>query len=157
MPLSAGTRLGPYEILSTVGTGGMGEVYRARDTKLGRDVAVKILPQEVAPDPDRLARFRREARAVGALNHPHIVTIFSIEEHDDVPFITMELIEGCTLDREIPGGGVSLARFFDIGIALADALSAAHRKHIIHRDLKPANVMVTDDGNVKVVTLIASR
>src|SRR5687767_6480010 len=157
MPLSAGTRLGPYEILSSVGAGGMGEVYRARDTKLGRDVALKILPQEVAPDPDRLTRFRREARAVAALNHPNIVTIFSIEEHGGVPFMTMELIEGRTLDRGIPGGGLSVAQFFDIAIALADALSAAHRKQIIHRDLKPANVMVTDAGNVKVLDFGLAR
>ena len=143
--------MGPYEILGAIGTGGMGEVYRARDTKLGRDVALKILPQEVAADPDRLARYRPEARTLAALNHPHIVTVFAIEEHDDVPFMTMELIEGCTLDQGIPEGGLSLARFFDIAIALADALSAAHRKHIIHRDLKPANVMLTDDGNVKVL------
>ena len=111
----------------------------------------------MAGDPDRLARFRREARAVAALNHPHIVTIYSIEEQDDVPFMTMELIEGCTLDRGIPGGGLPLARFFDIAIALADALSAAHRKHIIHRDLKPANVMVTEDGNVKVLDFGLAR
>ena len=135
----------------------MGEVYRALDTKLNREVALKILPDAFALDVDRLARFRREARAVAALNHPHIVTIFSIEEHDNVPFMTMELIEGCTLDQGIPGSGLSLARFFDIAIALADALSAAHRKHIIHRDLKPANVMVTDDGNVKVLDFGLAR
>ena len=157
MSLSPGQRLGSYEIRAPLGAGGMGEVYRATDTKLGRDVALKILPQEVAADPDRLERFRREARAVAALNHPHIVTIFSIEEHDDVPFMTMELIEGCTLDQGIPAGGLSLARFFDIAIALADALSAAHRKHIIHRDLKPANVMVTDDGRVKVLDFGLAR
>jgi serine/threonine-protein kinase len=135
----------------------MGEVYRARDTKLNRDVALKILPNAFVLDADRLARFRREAQAVAALNHPHIVTIFSIEEQDAVPFMTMELIEGCTLDQRIPGGGLSLARFFDIAVALADALSAAHRKHIIHRDLKPANVMVTDDGNVKVLDFGLAR
>jgi eukaryotic-like serine/threonine-protein kinase len=157
LALTPGTRLGVYEVTAQIGVGGMGEVYRATDNKLGRDVALKILPQEVAADPDRLARFRREARAVAALNHPHIVTIFSIEEHDDVPFMTMELIEGCTLDQGIPGGGLSLARFFGIAIALADALSAAHRKHIIHRDLKPANVMVTDDGNVKVLDFGLAR
>ena len=151
MSLSSGQRLGSYEIQAPLGAGGMGEVYRATDTRLGRDVALKILPREVAADPDRLERFRREARAVAALNHPHIVTIFSIEEHDGVPFMTMELIEGRTLDQEIPRGGLSLKPFFDIAIALADALSAAHRKHLIHRDLKPANVMVTDDGNVKVL------
>jgi TolB-like protein/Tfp pilus assembly protein PilF len=152
-----GRRLGTYEILSLLGAGGMGEVYRARDTKLNRDVALKILPDAFALDADRLARFRREAQAVAALNHPHIVTIFSIEEADDVPFMTMELIEGRTLDQGLPAGGLPLARFFDIAIALADALSAAHRKHIIHRDLKPANVMVTDDGNVKVLDFGLAR
>jgi TolB-like protein/Flp pilus assembly protein TadD len=152
-----GRQLGGYRVLSLLGAGGMGEVYRALDTKLNRDVALKILPDAFARDVDRLARFRREAQAVAALNHPHIVTIFSIEEHDDVPFMTMELIEGCALDQGIPGSGLSLARFFDIAIALADALSAAHRKHIIHRDLKPANVMVTDDGNVKVLDFGLAR
>ena len=152
-----GQQLGTYEILSLLGAGGMGEVYRARDTKLNRDVALKILPDAFMRDADRLARFKREAQAVAALNHPHIVTIFSIEEHDDVPFMTMELIEGSTLDQIIPGGGLSPARLFDIAIALADALSAAHRKHIIHRDLKPANVMVTDDGRVKVLDFGLAR
>src|SRR5262245_23082946 len=135
----------------------MGEVYRARDTKLNRDVALKILPEAFARDADRLARFRREAQAVATLNHPHIVTIFSIEEQGDVPFMTMELIEGSALAQGIPAGGLSLARFFDIAVALAEALSAAHRKHIIHRDLKPANVMVTDDGNVKVLDFGLAR
>jgi serine/threonine-protein kinase len=152
-----GRQLGTYEVLSLLGAGGMGEVYRARDTKLNRDVALKILPDAFALDANRLERFRREAQVVATLNHPHIVTIFSIEEHDDVPFMTMELIEGCTLDQGLPGGGLPLARFFDIAIALADALSAAHRKHIIHRDLKPANVMVTDDGNVKVLDFGLAR
>jgi serine/threonine protein kinase/Tfp pilus assembly protein PilF len=152
-----GTQLGTYAVLSKLGEGGMGEVFRARDTKLNRDVALKVLPAAFARDADRLARFRREAQAVAALNHPHIVTIFSIEEHEDVPFMTMELIEGCTLDQAIPHERLSLARFFDIAIALADALSAAHRKHIIHRDLKPANVMVTDDGHVKVLDFGLAR
>ena len=140
-----------------LGAGGMGEVYRARDTKLNREVALKVLPDAFARDAGQLARFRREAQAVAALNHPNIVTIFSIEEHDAVPFMTMELIEGWTLDQEPSGGGLSLARFFDIAIALAEALSAAHRKHIIHRDLKPANVMVTEDGNVKVLDFGLAR
>jgi non-specific serine/threonine protein kinase len=152
-----GTQLGTYAVLSKLGEGGMGEVFRARDTKLNRDVALKILPAAFARDTDRLARFRREARAVAALNHPNIVTIFSIEEHDGVPFMTMELIEGCTLDQAIPQDGLALARFFDIAIALADALSAAHRKQIIHRDLKPANVMVTEDGHVKVLDFGLAR
>jgi serine/threonine protein kinase/Tfp pilus assembly protein PilF len=152
-----GTQLSTYAVLSKLGEGGMGEVFRARDTKLNRDVALKILPAAFARDTDRLARFRREARAVAALNHPNIVTIFSIEEHDGVPFMTMELIEGCTLDQAIPQDGLALARFFDIAIALADALSAAHRKQIIHRDLKPANVMVTEDGHVKVLDFGLAR
>ena len=152
-----GRQLGTYEILSLLGAGGMGEVYRARDTKLNRDVALKILPDAFALDAGRLARFRQEARAVAALNHPHIVTIYSIEEEDGVPFMTMELIEGCTLDQGLPRGGLPLTRLFDVAIALADALSAAHRKHIVHRDLKPANVMVTDDGSVKVLDFGLAR
>ena len=151
MPLSAGAYLGPYEIVAPLGAGGMGEVYRARDTRLGRDVALKILPDAFALDADRLARFTREATTLASLNHPHIVTIFSTEEADGVRFMTMELVEGRTLDQMIPRGGVSLAQFFDIAISLADALEAAHRKHITHRDLKPANVMVSDDGRVKVL------
>jgi TolB-like protein len=152
-----GRQLGTFEVLSLLGAGGMGEVYRARDTKLNRDVALKVLPDAFARDADRLARFKREAQVVAALNHPHIVTIFSIEEHEDVPFMTMELIEGCTLEQAIPRDGLRPARFFDIAIALADALSAAHRKHIMHRDLKPSNVMVTDDGRVKVLDFGLAR
>jgi serine/threonine protein kinase/tetratricopeptide (TPR) repeat protein len=155
--LALGTRLGPYEIVAALGAGGMGEVYRAHDAKLNRDIALKVLPDAFARDTDRLARFGREARVVAALNHPHIVTIFSIEEHEGVPLMTMELIEGSTLDKVIPGGGLAPARFFDIAIALADALSAAHRKHIIHRDLKPTNVMVTDEGRVKILDFGLAR
>jgi TolB-like protein/Flp pilus assembly protein TadD len=157
LALSPGTRLGPYEILSTLGVGGMGEVYRAHDPRLGRDVALKILPASTANDPQALARFTREARAVAALNHPHIVTIFSTEEADGVRFLTMELIEGRTLDLMIPKGGVSLTQFFDVSIGLADALSAAHQKEITHRDLKPANVMVADSGRVKVLDFGLAR
>jgi len=129
----------------------MGEVYRATDVKLGRDVALKVLPEEMARDPKRLARFQREARAVAALNHPHIVTIFSVEEVEGVHFLTMELVEGQTLDRLIPKQGFPLERLLEIVIALAEALAAAHEKGIVHRDLKPANVMVTNDGRVKVL------
>src|SRR6185369_10527904 len=156
-PSVIGRQLGSCRVQSLLGAGGMGEVYRARDTKLNRDVALKVLPAAFARDADRLARFRREAQAVAALNHPHIVTIYSIEEEDDVPFMTMELIEGCTLDQGLPRGGLPLTRLFDVAIALADALSAAHRKHIVHRDLKPANVMVTDDGSVKVLDFGLAR
>ena len=129
----------------------MGEVYRATDTKLGRDVALKVLPAEMARDPKRLARFQREARAVAALNHPHIVTIFSVEEADGVYFLTMELVEGQPLDRLIPKQGFPLDRLLEIVTPLAEALSAAHEKGIVHRDLKPANVMVTSEGRVKVL------
>jgi TolB-like protein/Flp pilus assembly protein TadD len=157
MSLSAGTRLGPYEIVAQLGAGGMGEVYRAHDSKLKRDVALKVLPEAFAQDPDRLARFQREAELLATLNHPNIAAIFSIEEAGGVRFMTMELVEGCTLDGMIPRGGVSLTQFFDIAIPLADALAAAHRKHIIHRDLKPSNVMIADDGRVKVLDLGLAR
>src|SRR5262245_15188931 len=129
----------------------MGEVYRARDPRLGRDVALKILPSELAADPSHLERFTREAQVLAALNHPHIVTIYSTEEAEGVRFLTMELVEGETLDRRIPAGGLPLEQFCVIGIALADALTAAHQKGVTHRDLKPANVMLTADDRVKVL------
>ena len=146
-----GSKLSHYQITAKIGAGGMGEVYCATDTKLGRDVALKVLPAEMARDPERLARFQREARSVAALNHPHIVTIFSVEEADGVHFLTMELVEGKSLDQCIPEGGLPLERIIAIGSALAEALAAAHDKGIVHRDLKPANVMLTDDGRVKVL------
>lgn len=157
MALSAGSKLGPYEIRGPLGAGGMGLVYRAHDPRLGRDVALKILPESVARDAESLARFTREARAVAALNHPHIVTIYSTEEVEGLPFITMELMEGHTLDQLIPPIGISLAQFFNVAIAIADALSAAHQKRITHRDLKPANVMVTESGLVKVLDFGLAR
>ena len=129
----------------------MGEVYRARDTKLGRDVAVKVLPQSVSADPERLARFEREARALASLNHPNIVTVYSVEESGEVRLLAMELVEGSTLDLAIPAGGLPLSRFSEIAIPLADALSAAHERGIVHRDLKPANVMLTREGRLKVL------
>jgi serine/threonine protein kinase/tetratricopeptide (TPR) repeat protein len=145
-----GQTVSHYRILDKIGAGGMGEVYRATDTKLGRDVALKVLPPDLA-DPDRLPRFQREARAVAALNHPHIVTIYSVEEANGVHFLTMELIEGQSLDRLIPEGGLPVERIRQIATALAEALAAAHEKGIVHRDLKPANVMMTRDGRVKVL------
>ncbi len=141
--------LAHYRLAGRLGAGGMGEVYRATDTKLGRDVALKVLPAGMARDPERLARFQREARAVAALNHLHIVTIYSVEETGGVHFLTMELVDGETLDRLIPEGGLSLDR--KVGGALAGALAAAHDRGIVHRDLKPANVMVTNEGRVKVL------
>jgi eukaryotic-like serine/threonine-protein kinase len=146
-----GRTLAHYLIHTAIGAGGMGEVYRATDMKLGRDVALKILPPDVASDPERLVRFQREARAVAALNHPNVVTLYSVEESDNVHFLTMELIEGQPLDRLIPANGLPVERIVEIAGALAEALAAAHEKGIIHRDLKPANVMVTTEGRVKVL------
>ena len=146
-----GRTLSHYHITAAIGAGGMGEVYRANDTKLGRDVALKVLSAQMAHDPNRLARFQREARSVAALNHPHIVTIFSVEEANGVHFLTMELVEGQSLERLIPACGFPVERIVEIASALADALTAAHEKGIVHRDLKPANVMLTDDGRVKVL------
>ena len=151
MALSPGTRLGAYEITAPLGAGGMGEVYRARDTKLGRDVALKMLPAEMAHDPERLARFRREAKALAQLDHPNIITIYSVEESDGIHFLTMQLVEGLPLDRLIPEGGLPVERIFEIASALGDAVAAAHEKGIVHRDLKPANVMVSNDGRVKIL------
>jgi TolB-like protein len=151
MALAPGTKLGPYEIQSPLGAGGMGEVYRASDTKLGRDVALKVLPPDMAQDPERLGRFRREAKTLAQLDHPSIVTIYSVEECDGVHFLTMQLVEGLPLDRVIPAAGLSVEQIIDIASALGDALAAAHDKGIVHRDLKPANVMISSEGRVKVL------
>jgi Tol biopolymer transport system component/serine/threonine protein kinase len=151
MALAPGAQLGPYQISSLLGTGGMGEVYRAHDSKLKRDVAIKILPQHTAADPARRARFEREAQSIAALNHPNIVTIHSVEEADGVLFLTMELVDGQPVDSLIAKGGLPLTRLLALAIPLTDAVSAAHQKGITHRDLKPANVMVTADGRVKVL------
>jgi serine/threonine protein kinase/tetratricopeptide (TPR) repeat protein len=151
MPLAPGTRLGPYEILSALGQGGMGEVYRARDPCLGREIAIKVLPGDVASHPDRLSRFEREAKTVAALNHPNLVTLHSIEESGGVRFITMEPVDGQSLDQVVAPGGLPLGRVLDLSIAIAEALIAAHQKGVVHRDLKPANVMVSRDGRVKVL------
>jgi serine/threonine protein kinase/tetratricopeptide (TPR) repeat protein len=149
--LLSGQSISHYRILDKIGAGGMGEVYRATDTKLGREVALKVLPNDVANDPERLARFQREARAVAALNHPNVVTLYSVEECDGRHFLTMELIEGQSLDRIIPANGLPVGQIVEIANALAEALAVAHEKGILHRDLKPANVMVTKEGRVKVL------
>jgi len=146
-----GKTLAHYEITEFIGKGGMGEVYRARDTKLERDVALKVLPAAVAADPARLERFEREAKTVAGLNHPHIVTLHSVEEDRGIRFLTMELVEGQELDQLLTPEGLPLSQVFEIGTAVADALAAAHEKGIVHRDLKPANVMVTRNGHVKVL------
>ena len=146
-----GGTLAHYRITAAIGAGGMGEVYRATDTKLGREVALKVLPAEMASNPERLERFQREAKALAAVDHPGIVGVYSVEEADGVHFLTMQLVEGQSLDRLIPEGGLPVGRLLEIGTAVADALAAAHDKGIVHRDLKPANVMVTGDGRVKVL------
>jgi serine/threonine protein kinase len=151
MPLSAGAGLGPYEILGPIGAGGMGEVYRARDTRLGRDVAIKVLPAERLADPRRRARFVQEARAASALNHPGIVTIHEIESAEGIDFIVMELLPGETLARVLRRGPLPTDEALRIAIPVADALSAAHAAGIVHRDMKPGNVMVRPDGTVKVL------
>ncbi|HET7252021.1 MAG TPA: protein kinase [Gemmatimonadales bacterium] len=151
MPLAPGTRLGVYEIVGPLGAGGMGAVYRARDTRLGRDIALKVLPADLATDPGRLARFEREARTVAGLNHPNIVVLHSKEHERGRHFVTMELVDGQSLDWHVTPEGLPVARVVELGIALADALTAAHEKGVIHRDLKPANVMLTREGRVKVL------
>jgi TolB-like protein/Tfp pilus assembly protein PilF len=155
MPVPA--RLGRYEILAPLGTGGMGEVYRARDTRLGRDIAIKLLPADLARDPERLARIEREARIVAALNHPNIVTLHSVEDEDGVRFLTMELVEGRSLAAELAAGPLPMDVVVATGAAIADALAAAHERGIVHRDLKPANVMRTPDGRVKVLDFGIAR
>jgi len=151
MLLSVGTRLGSYEILSALGAGGMGEVYRARDAKLNRDVALKILPDAFASDPDRLARFAREAQTLASLNHPNIAHIHGLEESDGVRALVMELVEGDDLSQRIARGAVPLDEVLPIARQIAEALEAAHGQGIIHRDLKPANIKVRADGTVKVL------
>ncbi|MFY9559979.1 MAG: protein kinase [Terriglobales bacterium] len=149
--LVQGTKLGDYEIVSLLGSGSMGDVYCARDPRLQRAVAIKVLPSFLSSDPDRLRRFEHEARAVASLNHPHVVTIHSIEEAGGVHFLTMELVEGQTLDRLIPDGGLPLEQFFEFAESLAAAVAAAHSKGIVHRDLKPGNIMVDTRGSIKVL------
>src|SRR5881275_1459718 len=150
MALSPGTRLGPYEILAPIGAGGMGEVYRARDTKLGRDVALKILPELFATDPDRLARFQREAQVLASLHHPNIAIIHGLEESSGIRALVLELVEGPTLADRIAQGALPLDEAMPIARQIAEALEAAHERGVIHRDLKPANIKLTPDGQVKV-------
>jgi serine/threonine protein kinase len=144
-------RPGPYEILSALGAGGMGEVYRARDTKLGRDVALKILPDSFARDPERVARFTREAQVLAALNHPHIGAIYGLDEANGQPCLVLELIDGDTLADRLAKGPLPVDEALAISKQIAEALEAAHEKGIIHRDPKPANIALTQDGNVKVL------
>jgi len=151
MPLTPATRLGTYEILSPLGSGGMGEVYRALDTRLGRDVAIKVLPSEVSADRDRLARFEREARSASALNHPNIVTIYDVGNADSISYISMELVQGTTLRDLLAAGPLSIKRLLAFSVQIADGLARAHEAGIVHRDLKPENLMVTREGLVKIL------
>src|SRR5215469_2049029 len=146
MSLSLGDRLGPYEIRTPLGAGGMGEVYRARDTRLKREVAVKVLPEAFAHDSGRMARFQREAEVLAALNHPNIAQIFGVQDSA----LVMELVEGPTLGDLIRQGAIPLEETLEIARQIAEALEAAHEKGIIHRDLKPANIKIKPDGTVKV-------
>ncbi len=151
MPLEPGSHLGPFEVLSRLGAGGMGEVWRARDTRLQRDVAIKVLPELFAQDADRLQRFTREAHVLASLNHPNIAAIYSLEEIDGVRFLVLELVTGETLKQRIVRAPVSANEAIRFALQVADALEAAHAKGILHRDLKPANVNVTPEGKVKLL------
>jgi eukaryotic-like serine/threonine-protein kinase len=151
MNFQAGTKLGPYEILSSLGAGGMGEVYRARDTRLGREVALKVLPESFSRDPDRLRRFEQEARAVAALNHPNLLAIHDIGEYNGSPFIVSELLEGRSLRSELDSGPLSSRKATDFAAQIAQGLAAAHEKSIVHRDLKPDNIFITKEGRVKIL------
>src|SRR5688500_3946188 len=151
MPLQPGSRIGSYEIIGALGAGGMGEVYRARDSKLGREVALKVLPEAFASDHDRIARFEREAQVLASLNHPHIAHIHGFESSQDSRALVMELVEGPTLADRLRAGPIPLDEALAIARQIAEALEAAHERGIIHRDLKPANIKVTDEGVVKVL------
>ena len=151
MTLAAGSRLGPYEILAPIGAGGMGEVYRARDAKLGRDVAVKVLPERLTADADSLSRFEREARAVAALSHPNILSIFDVGREEGLAFAVMELLDGETLRQRLSEGALPTRKALEYGAQIARGLAAAHEKGIVHRDLKPENVFLTADGRVKIL------
>jgi Tol biopolymer transport system component len=151
MPLAAATKLGPYEIVAPIGAGGMGEVYRARDTRLGRDVALKILPESFAREPDRLRRFEQEARAVAALNHPNILAIHDIGQYNGTPFLVSELLEGESLRAALDRASLPQRKTIEYGVQIAQGLAAAHEKGIVHRDLKPQNIFVTKDGRIKIL------
>src|ERR1035441_6188617 len=151
MTLTAGTKLGPYDIESMLGAGGMGEVYRARDARLNRTVAIKVLPASFSADADRMQRFVQEARAAAALNHPNILSIFDIGDEHGTPYIVSELLEGSTLREQLRSGGIGSRKAIDCALQVARGLAAAHTKGIVHRDLKPENIFLTEDGRVKIL------
>src|SRR5262249_27776486 len=146
MPIAIGTRLGPYEILAVAGAGGMGEVYRATDTRLGRSVAIKVLPTGFAKDSEFRQRFEREARSISKLSHAHICTLFDIGQQDGIDFLVLEYLEGETLEHRLKRGSLPLEQVLRYGVELADALDAAHRRGLVHRDVKPSNIMLTQGG-----------
>src|ERR1700732_587694 len=146
MALAPGTHLGPYEILAPLGAGGMGEVYRARDTRLDRTVAIKILPAHFSSDPIRRQRFEREAKTISSLNHPHICTLHDVGSQDGISFLVMECVEGETLAKRLEKGPLPLKQVLKYGAQIADALDKAHQAGIVHRDLKPGNMMLTATG-----------
>src|SRR5664280_2248164 len=151
MPLSVGTKLGPYEVLAPVGEGGMGEVYRARDARLNRSVAIKVLPSAIASDPDRMRRFEQEARSIAALNHPNILAIHDVGVQDGTSYLVMEMLEGETLRERLDRGPLPVRKAVEIGTQIAYGLAAAHERGIVHRDLKPENIFLTNDGHVKLL------
>src|SRR5437879_3651308 len=151
MTIAAGTKLGRYEIRSKIGAGGMGEVYRARDEKLNRDVAIKVLPAIFSQDAERLRRFEQEAQAAGTLNHPNILAVYDLGTHGDAPYVVSELLEGETLRERLDTGPIGQRKAIDYAIQVAHGLTAAHEKKIVHRDLKPENLFITKDDRVKIL------
>src|ERR1700676_1770947 len=151
MNLASGTKLGPYEIASLLGAGGMGEVYRARDSRLKREVAIKVLPQALALDADRMRRFEQEALSTAALNHPNILAVFDIGTSEGSPYVVSELLDGETLRERLRSGPIAVRKTLDYAMQIAHGLAAAHDKGIVHRDLKPDNLFVTKDGRVKIL------
>jgi len=155
--LKHGMNLGPYEILSPLGAGGMGEVYRARDTRLDREVAVKVLPQQFAEDPTALSRFEREAKAVAALSHPNVLAVYDVGREEETSYVVTELLEGETLRQRLNVAPLPWRKAVGIGVSVADALAAAHARGIVHRDLKPENIFLTSDGVVKILDFGLAR
>ena len=157
MPLPPNTPLGPYVVLAPLGAGGMGEVYRAKDARLDREVAVKVLPDRLAQDPDALARFSREAKAVAALSHPNILAIYDVGSHNETSYVVTELLEGETLRQRLGRAAISWRQAVETAVSVADGLAAAHAKGVIHRDLKPENIFITTAGHVKILDFGLAR